>query len=114
MVVGMPAVQQHRDVMEPMEEDDRLLLKGQEGRVEQLRHLGVDEEPDPQPLRAARRAELRERAGSAPAEAEALRGSRSGALERTGPPLVYQSEPRVPSVEPPQTVKMNPPSSLRG
>mmetsp|Transcript_923 Transcript_923/g.3868 ORF Transcript_923/g.3868 Transcript_923/m.3868 type:complete len:214 (+) Transcript_923:1128-1769(+) len=50
--VGQPAVQQHGDVVVPVQEDQALLAEHDEERVHQLGDLGVDEQRGPQALAA--------------------------------------------------------------
>jgi len=47
--VREPRVQQHGDVMIPVQEDERLLAEHDEYRVAELRQLGQHEQPRPEP-----------------------------------------------------------------
>ena len=46
--VGTPAKQQHGHVVVPVQEDERSLAEHDEHRVDELRHLAVDEEHHPE------------------------------------------------------------------
>mmetsp|Transcript_3582 Transcript_3582/g.9182 ORF Transcript_3582/g.9182 Transcript_3582/m.9182 type:complete len:229 (+) Transcript_3582:225-911(+) len=65
-VQGMPAVQQDRHVVEPMQEDDLLFPKDEEDRVQELRYLAVDEERHPHANRPVRVPQLGIIANSVP------------------------------------------------